>query len=39
MKKMVFKEVWKERLINLLFFASTIAFTYLAILRVSNLGG
>lgn len=39
MKKLVLKEIWKERLINLLFFASTIAFTYLAILRVANLGG
>lgn len=39
MKKRVLKEIWKERLINLLFFTSVIAFTYLAFLRVANLGG
>ena len=39
MKKLVLKEIWKERLINFAFFVGTIAFTYLAILRVSNLGG
>lgn len=39
MKKLVLKEIWKERLINFAFFVGTIAFTYLAILRVANLGG
>ena len=39
MKKLVLKEIWKERLINLLFFIGTIVFTYAAILRATSLGG
>lgn len=39
MKRLVLKEIWKERLINLVFFTGMIIFTFLAMIRVTNLGG